>query len=206
VTGLDPVKTALHEAVPPFTGSGDWADVLHRAGRGRGRAAFGSHSPGIVALAALVGLIAILATPALGLGDRLRELIRPQPTGDVALFAARLTSDVGEGTGKFEATIRGIGFRRPGKRPLRLFKPPFRWKLTYQGLSSPVRSAHLHVGGRRHTLCAPCPTSPATGRLDRVGLRLLETAGHRAFVDIHTVEHPGGELRGRVTGRLRRAP
>jgi hypothetical protein len=206
MTGPDPVKTALHQAVPPFTEGGDWADVLHRAAAGRGRPALGSHSPRIVALAALVGLIAILATPALGLGDRLRELIRPQPTGDVALFAARLSSDVGEGTGSFQATIRGIGFRPPGKRRLRLFRPPFRWKLTYQGLSSPVRSAHLHVGGRRHTLCAPCPTSPATGRLGPVGLRLLETAGNRAVVDIHTVEHPGGELHGRVTSRLRRAP
>jgi hypothetical protein len=179
---------------------------LRRADAVRAGNRFRTRRTAAAALAAFLGVVALLATPALGLGDRLRDLVGSSPSKNPVLFSAELSSPDETATGKFTVRISRLDARRPGGRPLRLFKPPFRWTLVYRGLASRVTSAHIHVGQRRYTLCAPCALPRATGTLARRGLGLLETAADSAVVDVHTVEHPEGALRGRVEARIRRAP
>jgi hypothetical protein len=203
LTEFERLRTAIDASLPPSSKDGDWADVLRRADavnrlrRPRTAAA---------AFAAFLAVVALLAAPALGLGDRLLDLVSSSPGEGPVLFRAELSSRDDAATGSFTVRISRLNARRPGGRPLRMFKPPFRWTLAYRGVASRVTTAHIHAGERRYTLCAPCASPRATGTLDRRALGLLETATGRAVVDVHTEEHPEGALRGRVEARIRRAP
>jgi CHRD domain len=206
LTQFERLRAALDASLPPFPENGDWDDVLRRAGRVTSGSRLRKPRTAAAALAAFLGVVALLAAPALGLGDRLRALVGSWPGDSPVLFSAELSSRHDAGTGSFTVRISRLNARRPGGRPLRLFKPPFRWTLTHRGVASRVTSAHIHAGKRSYTLCAPCASPRATGTLDRRGLGLLETAAGRAVVDVHTLEHPEGALRGRVEARIRRAP
>jgi hypothetical protein len=93
-----PLRARLDELVPPFTADGDWSDVLRRAGVRRA----GTSSPRLAAAAAaLAAAVALLASPALGLGDRLRALVGADARDDIALFRARLASAAGTRAGTF---------------------------------------------------------------------------------------------------------
>lgn len=106
----------------------------------------------------------------------------PSPKGDVSsargAFAATLTKS---GTGGALA-----------------------WRLTFNGLSGPAIAAHIHVAPRgqagpvRVPLCAPC-SSGATGTasVDAAVLEALEA--DRAYVNVHTVINPAGEIRGQLS-------
>lgn len=100
------------------------------------------------------------------------------------------------------------------------------WTLIYKGLESDVVAAHVHLGqpgvpgGAVVTLCSaagphPCPASPATlngtitaadvmaapgqgiaeGELSKL---LLAMRAGATYVNVHTTDHPNGELRGQV--------
>jgi hypothetical protein len=193
------LRATLDELVPPFAADADWADVLRRAGvRRAGRA-----SPrAAVAIAALAAGIALLAAPALGLGDRLRELVGADARDDVALFRARLAAPDGTRAGSFTVAVESRDVRRPGAGRLRLFTGPLRWTLTYRGVGGAPRAAHVHVGRRSYTLCAPCPPMRASGTLARSTAHLL--ASDRAAVDVHGARGAGAALRGRVESLIRR--
>ena len=81
----------------------------------------------------------------------------------------------------------------------------FRWKLTYQNLSGPVRGAYFHgpaasgqvaepvlpVGGRKIT-------SPYEGRAMLSGGQIKALLAGRWYVNLRTERYPQGELRGQV--------
>ena len=79
----------------------------------------------------------------------------------------------------------------------------FTWKLTFQGLSGKAIAAHVHfgkkgvAGGVAVSLCGPC-TSGQTGRATIASKveDALETG--KAYVNVHTVKNPKGEIRGQV--------
>jgi hypothetical protein len=86
------------------------------------------------------------------------------------------------------------------------------YRLEATGLTSPVTAVHLHLGppGTRpvlHTLCtgrdpgsdARCRL-PAPGYLWLANRELESMATMGAFVDVHTREHPKGELTGQLAG------
>jgi hypothetical protein len=206
LTEFERLRAALDASMPPFREDGDWGDVLRRADVVTAGIRLRTPRTAAATLAAALAVVALLAAPALGLGDRIRDLIGSSSGPNPVLFNAELRSPDGATTGTFTVRISRLNVRRPGGRPLRLFKPPFRWTLVYREVPSRVTSAHVHVGQRTYTLCTPCPSSRATGTLERRGLRLLETAADRAVVDVHTAAQPEGALRGRVEARTRRAP
>ena len=78
------------------------------------------------------------------------------------------------------------------------------WKLDFSNLSGNAIAAHVHVADRgksgpvRVPLCAPC-TSGATGtsNIDAAVLDAIQT--DRAYVNVHTVQNPAGEIRDQVT-------
>ena len=94
-------------------------------------------------------------------------------------------------TGTFTATLTGTTLK---------------WKLSYTHLTGPVGAAHIHLGARGKNgialvaLCGPCK-SPISGTAnsvtDDVGA-LMASAG--AYVNLHTVKNPEGEIRGEITG------
>jgi hypothetical protein len=194
------LRARLDEAVPPFAAaSDDWADVLRRAEARR----LGRASPRVgVAVAALVGAVALLATPALGLGDRLRALVGADAADAVEIFRAHLTSPDRARTGTFAVRVHSLDARRPGSGRLRLFKGPLRWTLMYSGFGDAPRAAHVHLGDRRYTLCAPCSRARASGTLTRSAVRLLQS--DRAIVDVHTERGANAAMRGQVNSLLRR--
>jgi hypothetical protein len=196
------LRARLDEAVPPFADGGDWTDVLRRAEV----AGLGPSSPRVraatVAVAAMIAAVALLTTPALGLGDRLRAFVGADSAEVFTLFRARLSSPDGARTGTFTVRVASLGVHRPGSGRLRLFKGPLRWTLVLRGIETPPAAAHLHLGDRRYTLCAPCTPARTTGTLTRAVLDVLHS--ERAIVDVHTGRGAGAALRGRVERRLRR--
>ena len=78
MTDLD--RASLDRILPETPGSPDWDDVLNRAGaRSRARTLPPSRWRVVVIALAIVASVALLATPALGIGDRLLDLIQGAP-------------------------------------------------------------------------------------------------------------------------------
>jgi Cu/Zn superoxide dismutase len=96
------------------------------------------------------------------------------------------------GTGVFTATVTKSGD-----------SGEIAWRLTFKKLTGRAVAAHIHRGARGRTgpvivaLCAPC-RSGANGRAT-VGPAVLQAleAGN-AYVNVHTVRNPAGEIRGQL--------
>jgi hypothetical protein len=94
--------------------------------------------------------------------------------------------------GAFTATVTESGSTRMLK-----------WKLTFSGLSGKATMAHIHKGKRGVAgnvvvpLCGPCK-SGQTGqvKISKNVADLLESG--LAYVNVHTVKNPAGEIRGQV--------
>ena len=77
------------------------------------------------------------------------------------------------------------------------------WRLTFQRVSGPATAAHIHLGARGKAgaaavaLCGPCrPGARGTATLNARTVRALLGGG--AYVNVHTVRNPAGEIRGQV--------
>lgn len=141
-------------------------------------------------LVAVAALAATLVLAGLGLGagsagttkftatlNNAQEVPTPSATG---------------GSGSFTATLKGRSLS---------------WKLTFKKLSgpalTPATAAHIHVGKRGAAgpvavpLCGPC-ISPAHGKSNVSAslAKTLKTGG--AYVNVHTVKNPNGEIRGQI--------
>jgi hypothetical protein len=122
-------------------------------------------------------------------------------------YAIRLTprqevppprGDVSDARGGFTATIT----KRETNRGTTL-----RWRLEWQGMTSRVRSAHVHLGARGKigkVIIFICGTAKDPCRNKRGGsirLRLAQVQALEAgntYVNVHTTLNPGGEIRGQL--------
>ena len=80
------------------------------------------------------------------------------------------------------------------------------WSIAYNGLSSPVTMAHFHLGaeGKNGPVVlwltkrgAPA-ASPITGEATLTPEQAQQFMAGDLYVNVHTKEHPGGEIRGQV--------
>jgi hypothetical protein len=80
------------------------------------------------------------------------------------------------------------------------------WRLTFSRLSGRATAAHVHVGKRGRpgpiavALCGPCTRSArGSTRVTQGAIRALRSGG--AYVNVHTVRNPAGEIRGQILAR-----
>ena len=77
------------------------------------------------------------------------------------------------------------------------------WSLTFSRLSGRALAAHIHIGARGRPgpvavpLCGPCRSGVRrTVNLNAAALAALEAG--RAYVNVHTMRNPAGEIRGQI--------
>jgi len=79
------------------------------------------------------------------------------------------------------------------------------WKLTYSGLSGPATAAHFHgpaEPGKNAGVAVPIAnagTSPAEGSATLTDAQAADLMAGKYYVNIHTKDNTGGEIRGQVT-------
>lgn len=80
------------------------------------------------------------------------------------------------------------------------------WRLTFRRLTGPALAAHIHLAKRGQvgapviTLCGPC-LSPESGTATASAAEKAALLKHGAYVNVHTIKHPGGEIRGQIVKR-----
>jgi CHRD domain len=78
------------------------------------------------------------------------------------------------------------------------------WTVTFAGLTGPATVAHFHgpaapgANAGVVVLIANNPTSPAKGTATLTDAQAADLQGGRWYVNVHTAENRGGELRGQV--------
>lgn len=79
------------------------------------------------------------------------------------------------------------------------------WTVTYQGLNGPATAAHFHGPapvGQNAGVQVPIPkeglASPIKGSKELTETQVTELMGGRWYFNVHTKEHPAGEIRGQM--------
>lgn len=81
------------------------------------------------------------------------------------------------------------------------------WSVTYTGLSSPVTMAHFHGPAASGKNAAPVISinkqggavkSPIKGKATLTPAQAKEFVAGDWYINVHTKDHPGGEIRGQV--------
>lgn len=81
------------------------------------------------------------------------------------------------------------------------------WRLHYSGLSGPAIAAHIHAPagpGQNAPVAVPLTgslKSPIKGSAKLTGQQISEIEGGKAYFNIHTKKHPGGEIRGQIMSK-----
>jgi len=79
------------------------------------------------------------------------------------------------------------------------------WKLTYSGLTGPVKAAHFHgpaEAGKNAGVVVAIPgatSGPADGSATLTDAQAADLEAGKLYVNVHTEANPGGEIRGQVT-------
>ena len=79
------------------------------------------------------------------------------------------------------------------------------WTVTFSGLKGAATAAHFHgpaEPGKNASVAVPIgnnPTSPAKGSAMLTDAQAADLMAGRWYVNVHTADHRGGEIRGQVT-------
>jgi hypothetical protein len=81
-----------------------------------------------------------------------------------------------------------------------------RWTVTYSGLTGPVTAGHFHgpaAAGANAGVVVPFTgsmASPIQGSKELTEAQMADLVAGTWYANLHTAAHPGGEIRGQVTG------
>lgn len=115
----------------------------------------------------------------------------------------------------FEVTLTGAqqapSVETSGKGMAKLTYDPatrvVHWKITYEGLSGPVTMAHFHGPAEEGknsgvqvwlTKKGSAAESPIEGHATLTAEQAKQFAAGEWYINLHTKDHPGGEIRGQV--------
>ena len=104
--------------------------------------------------------------------------------------AAEVPSNASPGTGMLEASFDKAN-------------SVLKWRVTYSGLTGPATMAHFHgpaMPGTNAGVVVPLPSvaSPAEGSATLTPAQAADLMAGKWYVNVHTAQHPGGEIRGQV--------
>ena len=104
--------------------------------------------------------------------------------------AAEVPSNASPGTGTLEASFDKAS-------------SVLKWRVMYSGLTGPATMAHFHgpaMPGANAGVVVPFPSaaSPAEGSATLTPAQLTDLMAGKWYVNIHTAQFPGGEIRGQV--------
>ncbi len=78
-----------------------------------------------------------------------------------------------------------------------------KWKLSYSGLTGPATMAHFHgpaMPGANAGVVVPFPSaaSPLEASATLTAAQVADLMAGKWYVNVHTAQNPGGEIRGQV--------
>lgn len=128
-----------------------------------------------------------------------------------ALLSAAFTAGALAATDTFKADLKGSQEVPPndskGTGAAELSYDPatktLSWKVTYSGLSGQATAAHIHGPAERGKDAPPMiklenPASPIQGSAKLTDAQAKALAAGKLYINVHTVEHKSGEIRGQV--------
>ncbi len=77
------------------------------------------------------------------------------------------------------------------------------WKITYSGLTGPATAAHIHGPAEPGANAGVVikfenPASPIEGSATLTDAQAADLAAGKDYINVHTAEHKGGEIRGQI--------
>ena len=142
--------------------------------------------------------VALLTTPIALAACGMAPKSDPTPMGSAGSVsfsatlsaAAEVPANTSAATGRLDATLD------KGSNALR-------WTMTYSGLTGPATMAHFHgpaLAGANAGVVVPLPSalSPAAGETMLTPMQIDDLMAGKWYANVHTVAHPGGEIRGQV--------
>lgn len=142
--------------------------------------------------------VALLTTPIALAACGMAPKSDPTPMGSAGSVsfsatlsaAAEVPANTSAATGRLDATLD------KGSNALR-------WTMTYSGLTGPATMAHFHgpaLAGANAGVVVPFPSavSPAAGETMLTPMQIDDLMAGKWYANVHTVAHPGGEIRGQV--------
>ena len=131
----------------------------------------------------------------------------------VAAYAA-LAGATSSRTDRFSASLnrgqevpkpKGVSILASGRFTATLGGSKLSWKLTFKHLTGTATAAHIHVAARGKAgpvavpLCGPCKSGVSKTSVVTAAVVSAMKKGN-AYVNVHTVKNPAGEIRGQIRG------
>jgi CHRD domain-containing protein len=131
----------------------------------------------------------------------------------IAAFAA-LAGATSSLTDRFSASLnrgqevpkpKGVSILASGRFTATLNGSKLSWKLTFNHLTGAATAAHIHIAVRGKAgpvavpLCGPCKSGVSKTSVVSSSVVSAMKKGD-AYVNVHTVKNPAGEIRGQIRG------
>ena len=144
-------------------------------------------------VASAIGATLILSacsSTSMGSGPSATPMMATQTYRATLSSAAEVPANASAGTGSLEA-----GYDKASS--------VLKWKLSYTGLTGPATMVHFHgpaMPGANAGVVVPFPSaaSPAEGQATLTPAQVADLVAGKWYVNVHTAQNPGGEIRGQV--------